>query len=75
MLQRHGFEIQKISYNSDPLSIPMSLYIACGGIIPKMPVPLKIFLAAIDLCVKPLAWILDVCKVGDCIEIHAVKVR
>ncbi len=30
MLERSGFEVERIAYNSDPLSVPMSCFIAAG---------------------------------------------
>lgn len=71
LLGRHGFEVERVVYNSDPFSIAMSLYLSAGGRVNEVPLPFKVVLGIIAVAAFPLSRLLDYLGAGDCIEIHA----
>jgi SAM-dependent methyltransferase len=73
LLDRYGFKVERIEYNSDPISIPMSIYIACGGSIDRVPLPLKLLIGFLTIAAYPIAKMLDALGAGDCIEVHATR--
>lgn len=73
MLARYGFEVEKIEYNSDPLSIPMSVYFRFGGQADRVGPAAKIIIGLASIVLYPFSKLLDAIKCGDCIEIHARK--
>jgi SAM-dependent methyltransferase len=73
LLERHGFAVERIRCNSDPLSIPLSAFIRSGGRVDKI-TPKQFRLVRIQsVLAAPLSKFLDAAGAGDCIEIHAVK--
>ena len=71
LLTEFGFTIDRVQYNSDPLSIPMSAFFARGGHATRIPVLAGLALAAANFLVFPIAKVLDAASRGDCIEVHA----
>jgi SAM-dependent methyltransferase len=71
LLTEFGFTVERIRYNSDPLSIPMSAFFARGGHATRISLLAGIALAAANFLVYPLARIFDAAGDGDCIEVHA----
>ena len=75
ILARHGFEIEKIEYNSDPLSIAMSVYFSLSGRADNVGAVAKIAIGLASIVLYPLSKLLDAIHCGDCIEVHARKRR
>lgn len=73
LLDRHGFDIENIAYNSDPISLPASLLIALGRETYRLTLPAKLLLGILTLVATPIARLLDLLGWGDCMEVHAVK--
>jgi SAM-dependent methyltransferase len=73
LLEYHGFVVERIECNSDPLSIPMTVFFARGGTMKTLRFPVTALLMAIGLASIPLSRLMDRLGVGDCIEIHARK--
>lgn len=73
LLERQGFVVERIVHNSDPISIPMSAFIALGGRLNKVPLVAKVLIGLSTFVALVPVRILDCFKLGDCIEIHARK--
>jgi SAM-dependent methyltransferase len=73
MLARHGFDVHRISFNSDPLSIPLSATIRSGGKIYGMSRRQFRRARAASIVAAPLSKAFDLFGFGDCMEVHAVK--
>jgi SAM-dependent methyltransferase len=73
LLERNGFIVERIGYNSDPLSIPMTLYFATGGTLRTLRRPLSLLLMALAFACIPLSRLMDLIGIGDCIEVWARK--
>lgn len=71
LLERHGFRLVRVVYNSDPISIPMSVFIAMGGRVDRVPVAAKLLIGLATFASYPITKLLDLFRAGDCIEIHA----
>jgi len=71
LLERNGFVIERIDFNSDPLSFPISLFIAAGRYPVHMTRSEKLLMRALSVPVLPLSKALDKLGLGDCIEVHA----
>ncbi len=74
MLERNGFAIERVEYNSDPLSFPMSLFIALGRYPVRMSRWEKLLVRGLSVPMLPFSTLLDRAGKGDCMEIHAVRV-
>ncbi len=73
LLERNGFVVERVACNSDPLSIPMTVYFALGGTMKTLRSPLTILLMGIALACIPVSRVLDRLGLGDCIEVRARK--
>ncbi len=73
LLLRSGFTIERVDFNSDPFSIPMSAYIAAGGRPGDMPRYLLFLAGALSALLYPLSVLLDRAGIGDCVEFFARK--
>lgn len=71
LLTEYGFTIDRITYNSDPLSIPMSAFFKRGGHATRIPLHTGVMVAAANFLVFPFTKVLDAAGRGDCIEVHA----
>jgi predicted SAM-dependent methyltransferase len=74
ILQRHGFRVERISCNSDPLSIPMTAYFSSGATVRSLRQWQRSAITAIGLLCVPVSRLLDRLGIGDCMEVHARKV-
>jgi SAM-dependent methyltransferase len=74
ILERNGFKVERIAYNSDPFSIPMSLYVAMGGDVGRMGFGAKALTRGIAMLAFPFSRSLDWLRLGDCMEVHARRV-
>jgi SAM-dependent methyltransferase len=73
LLENNGFVVERIGFNSDPLSIPMTLYFASGRTTKTLRSPLTILVMAVALSCIPISRLMDWIGVGDCIEVWARK--
>lgn len=75
LLEEFGFAVERVGYNSDPLSIPMSAFFARGGHATRVPVHVGVLLAAANFLAFPVTKLLDAAGKGDCVEVHARLLR
>jgi SAM-dependent methyltransferase len=73
ILSRHGFAVERIVCNSDPLSIPLSAFVKSGGRVDKITARQFRAVRIQSMLAAPLTKLLDAAGAGDCIEVHAVK--
>jgi SAM-dependent methyltransferase len=73
MLARHGFDVERIAFNSDPLSIPLSAAIRSGRDIYGMSRSDFRVAQLVSIVAAPLSKAFDLFGWGDCMEVHAVK--
>jgi SAM-dependent methyltransferase len=73
LLESNGFVVERIVCNSDPVSIPMTLFFNAGGTVETLNPPSRYLLMAIAMACIPLSRALDWMGMGDCIEVHARK--
>ena len=72
LLEHNGFEVESIAYNSDPVSIPMTICFASGVSVLSTAL-LQRLITLLSLLCLPISRLLDSVALGDCIEIHARK--
>lgn len=73
LLERHAFVVDRVAYNSDPISIPMTIGFAAGLQVRSIDRSLQRLITAMSLLCVPLSRLLDRMAIGDCIEVHAHK--
>jgi SAM-dependent methyltransferase len=73
LLERNGFTVDKIRYNSDPFSIPMSVFFARSGNVASLNAYVKAIVFASALALIPVSRLLDFLRRGDCMEVYAHK--
>jgi hypothetical protein len=74
LLERNGFAVHKIRYNSDPFSIPMSIFFFGSGNVASLNAFVKAVVFASALALIPVSRLLDLLGRGDCMEVYAQKV-
>jgi len=76
LLQKHGFEIERIVYKSFPISIPASFFIRfLGTDMHRIKKWERMMIMVLRLICYPINVLLDLLHLGDCMEVHARKVR
>lgn len=73
LLRRHGFQVERVDFNSDPISIPMSMHALAGGNFYAISTSRKLIVGGGTLFAFPITLALDWLRRGDCMEIHASR--
>ena len=68
LLQKEGFKINKIRYNSRPSQFVISLLFALN-----IKNRNKIIISFLDMLFLPLTWLVNLLKIGDQIELECIK--
>ena len=75
LLERNGFIVDRIAFNSDPISIPMSVLFALGLTVTSLRRPAQAAVMILGVLLVPFSRLMDFTGMGDCMEVHAHRVQ